>query len=181
MNRTVYESRLLVCVDDPYALHQHLWSMVSGHHDDRPMLYRADRLPEGYLVHVRMETCGAKHMDLAPVECAFREGDTYAFELRTVPERRDGHRVIATPRGEEAIPWLVERAERHGFSVDVSDAISQPLVFEGKRRRRITLNDTWFAGKLVITDPERFYDAYTRGIGRHRGFGFGLIQLANTH
>lgn len=37
--------------------------------------------------------------------------------------------------------------------------------------------DATFHGELIVTDSERFRDLLTRGVGRHRSFGFGMLLL----
>jgi len=37
--------------------------------------------------------------------------------------------------------------------------------------------DATFHGELTITDPDAFHTLLTRGIGRHRSFGFGMLLL----
>ena len=51
MKIQLYEARFLLAgPSTPYALHQHLWELYGGDHDDRPFLYRADPVP-GSLSH----------------------------------------------------------------------------------------------------------------------------------
>lgn len=38
--------------------------------------------------------------------------------------------------------------------------------------------DAWFRGDCRIADGTRFSDLLTRGVGRHRAFGFGMILLS---
>jgi CRISPR system Cascade subunit CasE len=34
-----------------------------------------------------------------------------------------------------------------------------------------------YHGILTVTDPERFYETFTRGIGSAKAFGFGLLTI----
>ena len=35
-----------------------------------------------------------------------------------------------------------------------------------------------FQGVLVVTDPAKFHETFTRGIGPAKAFGFGLLVIA---
>jgi CRISPR system Cascade subunit CasE len=35
-----------------------------------------------------------------------------------------------------------------------------------------------YHGVLTVTDPARFYETFTRGIGSGKAFGFGLLVIA---
>lgn len=38
--------------------------------------------------------------------------------------------------------------------------------------------DAWFRGEVRVTDSNAFSEALSRGVGRHRAFGFGMILLS---
>jgi CRISPR system Cascade subunit CasE len=48
----------------------------------------------------------------------------------------------------------------------------------GNRLLAIERPQALFAAEAVIREPARFADYLTRGIGRHRAFGFGMVLLA---
>jgi CRISPR system Cascade subunit CasE len=51
-------------------------------------------------------------------------------------------------------------------------------VETGKRRvHTITGPDAVFKGEIQVTDGEAFARLVTRGVGRHRAFGFGMLLL----
>jgi len=37
-----------------------------------------------------------------------------------------------------------------------------------------------FQGVLAVTDPARFHETFTRGVGPAKAFGFGLLVIAPT-
>lgn len=82
--------------------------------------------------------------------------------------------------------WLRDQIERHGGA-----AVDQVglLAFRRSRLLRRTQGasrqahycerpDALMEGRLVIRDGERFSELVARGIGRHRGFGFGMLLLS---
>ena len=176
---TVYESHLLAPPSTPYRLHQWLWQQIApnGVSKKRDFLFRAVETDGRWLTHIRMATPNT-NLPLTPKSYDLRHGIRYRFELTTVPVERSGRKTTRILRGESAIPWLEQRAHRGGFRlVEVCTAVSQPLVFYGRNGRRITLNDTLFEGILEVDNSINFTTSMTLGIGRHKGFGFGLIQI----
>lgn len=174
----VREARMLAPYQTPYELHQWLWGYFEGDRDERPFLFRADEVGEEWLVHVRMPESVDMTLKAEPVTYSVTEGARYRFSLKAVPVRRQRHKVVEVLTDEAAVPWLEQRAEVAGFRIlQLEDVLSQPLVFHGKKRRRITLNDTLFEGVLEVLDTEKFEETLTRGLGKHKGFGFGMLQL----
>jgi len=49
---------------------------------------------------------------------------------------------------------------------------------EGRRNHRVEGPDALIGGTLTITDPTAFGALLARGIGRHAGFGYGMVLLA---
>jgi CRISPR-associated protein Cas6/Cse3/CasE subtype I-E len=167
-----------------YRLHKQLWKLFPGNPHPRPFLFRFDEVGERMLVCLRTTSRGEMkkqiHPHLLEVSKGVSVGNRHAFCVRVVPEIREGNRVVDTPRDERAAQWFSQqKAPQHGFKVTrIDTSLSQGRVFNGKRGRRITLNDTLIEGELEVTDIDRFESAMTDGIGRHKGFGFGLLQLA---
>ncbi|MFD8588541.1 type I-E CRISPR-associated protein Cas6/Cse3/CasE [Streptomyces sp. NPDC059637] len=126
--------------------------------------------------------------------------------LRTRTERSDtdrrprgfrvAHRTVA-----QQLAWLIDRAERHGFSIPeastdvpapgldengptgpgpaVSIASRDILRFSKHRDGpRITLSTATFEGRLRVTDPDVLRSTLLGGIGPAKGYGQGLLTLA---
>lgn len=49
---------------------------------------------------------------------------------------------------------------------------------EGRRTHRVEGPDALIGGTLTVTDPAAFAALLARGIGRHAGFGYGMLLLA---
>jgi len=41
-----------------------------------------------------------------------------------------------------------------------------------------TLTSVEFAGVLTVTDPVKFHETFTHGVGSAKAFGFGLLVIA---
>ena len=43
--------------------------------------------------------------------------------------------------------------------------------------KMVTHNSASFVGKLKVMDRAKFQESFRKGIGRAKGFGFGLFQI----
>lgn len=88
------------------------------------------------------------------------------------------HAHISTQYQEQ---WLMERAEKHGFSVQPDEfevVSSQWYSFQkGEKRRRVSLLAVTYEGILRVTDAEAFRKTLTEGIGRGKAYGMGMLTV----
>lgn len=104
--------------------------------------------------------------------------------------------------------WLLDRQETNGFKIvekppervvipghDVDGRVIQDrdvheLVIHDRRqlaftkngqRKPVTVSTVTYDGKLEITDPEALRRILTRGLGRAKGYGCGLMTLAPAY
>ncbi|MDA8138308.1 MAG: type I-E CRISPR-associated protein Cas6/Cse3/CasE [Desulfobacteraceae bacterium] len=112
---------------------------------------------------------------------SFLQHDYYGFELALNPTRRDSNTGKIFPvRGRaQLIDWLVEKAPGHGFEVfSQSLQINHIGVVTYQKNGTIrTHNTATFVGTLKVIERAAFVESFQRGIGRAKGFGFGLLQL----
>ncbi|GAB4356629.1 MAG: hypothetical protein Kow0073_14320 [Immundisolibacter sp.] len=79
--------------------------------------------------------------------------------------------------------WLDRELARNGAAKAIEMRMAgfrlkRALRRDGARKARaITRPDALFKGALRIEDPEAFRALLARGLGRHRGFGFGMLLL----
>ncbi|TDD69375.1 type I-E CRISPR-associated protein Cas6/Cse3/CasE, partial [Actinomadura rubrisoli] len=90
--------------------------------------------------------------------------------------------------------WLLGRQQSAGFKVaekssnrqlmpghDTHDVLvhgCRQLRFAKSGQGRVTLVAVTFDGRLHITDPDAFRVTLTRGLGRAKAYGCGLMTLA---
>lgn len=111
-----------------------------------------------------------------------REHDAFAHLRRSatdaepMPRRDDIYR-----------DWLARILARDGAAVLESAALiayrstrvlRRPVTGEGRRPAVIEGPDATLAGVLAVKNPEVFSRLLARGVGRHCGFGFGMLLLA---
>ncbi len=143
-----------------------------------------------------------------PMPSAWPAGRRLGFELRTCPVRRgrdaerrrwekDAFLVACDHAPRDAgldrdtvyLDWLDELLGRaDGLTVERRKLTSYRRVRlwrrtqgrgrNGREGRRIERPDALFHGVLQVTDGDAFAATLRRGIGRHRGFGFGMLLLA---
>lgn len=118
-----------------------------------------------------------------------RVGQQWRFRLRANPahsvkqsdEKQSDSRgkVYAHITARQQEQWLLERAEKNGFAL--SEGSFRVVHRETRRFRRhqktITLGIATFEGILEVTDLALFLRALTRGIGRAKAFGCGLLTI----
>ncbi|MFC0673201.1 type I-E CRISPR-associated protein Cas6/Cse3/CasE [Brachybacterium hainanense] len=141
--------------------------------------------------------------DYSPLLDGLRTGHERAFRLTANPVqalRPDGSKrgkVVPHVTPAQQVRWLVEKAPRHGFEIrdritEGADSPAEPDVLVDRRtnlsftrrdphsdtRGKVALRTARFEGTLRITDVDAFRETLTRGIGRGRAYGCGLITLA---
>lgn len=121
------------------------------------------RIKEGTTWHFRLRA--------NPTKCCVQSGQTSAI-------RGTVHAHITTEYQKE---WLLERAEKHGFSLrpDTFQTVeSEWKIFrKGSERNRVTLLAVTYEGLLRVTDEELFCKTLTGGIGRGKAYGMGLLTV----
>lgn len=134
---------------------------------------------------------------------ALERGQEWAFRLTAnpvhyvrpkpdLPKRRLAHVTV-----EQQLRWLLDRCERHGFSMppktDGSPNVSlqdrswlrfQKSGDEGgaaaptRSRRGVSIRTVTYEGALTVEDPEALRHSLVRGIGKAKAYGCGMLTLA---
>lgn len=119
-----------------------------------------------------------------PVSRAERERDIYLVAV----SRAEGIGMEAPSRPQIYAEWLSNHLCKDGAAKIVDNTVdligfqrirSQRLAHAagGTKRLIVERPDALFSGELTIGDPEAFSRLMSRGIGRHRTFGFGMLLL----
>ncbi len=171
------ESRFLLPETDPYRVHQYLARLFNGNRMEKHYIYRSDLVVGKSLVQLRTsiedDIEGLSHKTYT-----VGNDDLFHFKLRCVPLQRENHKIVKIYRDFEAEEWLEKRALVNGFELkELNSAISNPLVFSGKNRRKIIINESYLEGVLRVTNIEKFEKALKNGLGRNKGFGFGMLII----
>ncbi|MDO5581637.1 MAG: type I-E CRISPR-associated protein Cas6/Cse3/CasE [Planctomycetia bacterium] len=179
---------------DNYAWHQELWQAFPNRPDDsRDFLFRLDRR-ERFLTVWILSTEEPVQLDWGewktkPVNSTFLKHHRYQFVLRANPtvmrvvrledgsRRKNGQRT-AIYDADELKNWLIQKGNLSGFTVE--QAVCDPPVKEYfyKDKKRCVQSRVDYTGTLSVVDYEKFQNAWLKGIGPARAFGFGLLLLS---
>ena len=117
-------------------------------------------------------------------------GSTWQFRLTANPTRSCGQKGDHDSRGKVYAhctvayqqQWLLERAEKHGFSLSLDEFTVTDCRWLQFRKgtesgRPVSLLSVTYEGILRVTDPDRFRALLTSGIGRGKAYGLGLMTV----
>lgn len=111
----------------------------------------------------------------------FLSSDYYGFEVILNPTKRDikTGKIVSIRGRDNLIQWFILKAPGYGFEViQNSLQVNNVGVVTYKKDKEIcTHNTATFIGKLKVIDRETFIKSFKQGIGRAKGFGFGLLQI----
>ena len=193
------KSVMALRISDAYSLHRVVYSLYDDVRDSRQkkasvasgilyadqggdvrgrqILMLANRAP--------MDTVdgqhGKVHSKIIPDN--FLSHEQYRFKVIVNPTRRSSvSRKLVSVRGHDDIAqWFTVRAT-NSWGFDVSSRHLQVekievLQFKDKQQRKVTIGQAHVQGLLRVTDKDQFYKSFTRGIGRARAYGCGLLQI----
>lgn len=95
-------------------------------------------------------------------------------------------------RSEVYVQWLRELLTRQGGAELLDAEVSRYQMLgvtrksqksstdEQRHSRLVSGPDAVLTGQLRVTDPQAFAQLLSRGVGRHRAFGFGLLLLRSA-
>ena len=120
------------------------------------------------------------------VNLRLRKGQALRFRLRANPTKRTAKKSDGSPAGyisrlykpENQVGWLKRKAESGGFAIHSMVAIPEGDLLGYKDNKTITMYSVIFEGILVVKDVYVFLATLSRGIGRGKRFGFGLLSVA---
>jgi CRISPR system Cascade subunit CasE len=131
-----------------------------------------------------------------PMPTRFESGQRFGFSVRVCPVKRRHDKGPAIEvdafrrdrwldRGTAYHDWIrnriggatVLRSDLQGFRLDPLLRRTQAETVADRQKRKLFRPDAVLEGLLQVTDPDRFRATLIQGVGRHRGFGFGMVLL----
>ena len=172
---------------DEYGLHKLVYRLFPDSLQ-RDFLYYVE--PVGVLGEVKILIqskvrpvyCGIGELETKDIPSEFYQWSKFFFKIRINPVVKVNGRVKRIDgRTNSAIDWLVRRADQIGvcFVNDSMDKISGGVIHMTKdyESKPIVISYADITGVLNVVDINKFLSAVSNGIGGHKGFGFGLLQL----
>ncbi len=185
---------------DCYDWHQAVWKAFPGHDGERrEFLTRLDQRREGFRLlivsptqAVRPDWCpaDAESWKTKPIPESYFTRRRYMFQLcgnptKKVASRPDGSltkngRRVPLGKREELVEWIKRKGEQGGFAVDEATlrTFSRGREYFEKSGQTGLHSAVEFQGVLTVTDPAKFHQTFTSGIGSAKAFGFGLLVIA---
>lgn len=190
------------------AAHRLVWTLFGDSSERRrDFLWRAKGQAGFLILSARppQDPEGLFDLETKPFAPVLRAGQRLRFSLRANPvvaiplaqgqrgKRHDVvmHALCAVPPGQRAAArreaietagraWLHRQAQRAGFRVEDGVAVDgyEQLRIPREKAPAMRLSVLEFDGVLTVGDPEGLLAAMTRGFGRGRAFGCGLMLIA---
>jgi CRISPR system Cascade subunit CasE len=138
----------------------------------RPVLRQQGRERDVFLVEVERAAAKTRSSDGAP-EASSAPGREAVY-LRWLSDQfvaRGAARLIDARMTRFQLTEVLRRTQTSAMGA--ANASAAP----GRRPRQVGGPDAVFAGHLQVDDPTAFAALVTRGVGRHRAFGFGMLLL----
>lgn len=180
-------------VTDAYSVHRVVYSLFPAQEGQTRDFLFADKGGDFHarkiliLSRRRPDQPTLGRLESKEIPSTFLEHEIYGFEVRMNPTKREKAtgKTVSVRGKESLLSWFCEKAlSTYGFEV-LKDSQGTPLIqvqgigvqsFE-KDGAVVVHGEATFIGKLRVVDRESFRKAFEEGMGRAKGFGFGLLQL----
>lgn len=182
---SIYDCRALD-IKDAYSIHRVVYSLfpkIEG--DTRDFLFAdkgGDARGRKILILSERNPLQPEHGELLvkPVPDVFLTCDSYAFEIILNPVKRDSKSSSLIPISRDDLPeWFSSKAPSLGFEIvkgTLTVKVNSVQRFK-KDNAEVIHSSATFVGQLKVIDRPLFIKSFKEGIGRAKGFGFGLLQL----
>jgi len=183
-----------------YEWHKLSWSLFpeKNANDKRDFITRLDMSANEceFIVlseckSVKPDWCALENWKIKEVEEKFFQQQQYLFKANVNPvialckrdpkgnpKKRGSYYAIL--KKEELQEWLMEKGEKNGFRIldEPELEIAAPIFNKlYKKKNEGVIVGVEFKGALQVIDQNKFIRIAKEGIGRARGFGFGMLVI----
>ena len=110
-----------------------------------------------------------------------RAGEEVRFTLTASPSRRQGETRdrywFPASDVSSRVAWLEKRACSFGFALTARPAVEATIIEIERQGRRFGIDRTCFHGTLRVVDQSVLHGVLEAGIGPHKAFGMGLLEV----
>ncbi|WP_073997638.1 type I-E CRISPR-associated protein Cas6/Cse3/CasE [Anaerococcus urinomassiliensis] len=96
------------------------------------------------------------------------------------PDKNNRGKIVPL-KSEDFEKFLLDRSEKNGFTLKEDDFIISDRKYvdfqHNKNAKRIKLDIVTYEGRLTINDKEKMIKTLTKGIGKKKAYGFGLMTI----
>lgn len=179
-------------ITDPYSIHRTVYSLFPKTGEGERDFLFADKgassdepriLTRRILILSKRAPLQPEHgcIESKEIPESFLHWDHYGFELRLNPVKREkgGGKLVPIRGRENLLEWFCAKSESWGFATNrerLQIQNSGVQIFE-KQNGQVIQNTATFIGTLDVTDRPLFVKSFEEGIGRGKGFGFGLLEI----
>jgi CRISPR system Cascade subunit CasE len=179
---------------DSYAWHKAVWDAFPDQPNRRrDYLTRLDHIQDHFRLLILSPDLPVRppwsdHWESKEISLRYFGAKHYRFQLcanptKKVASRADGTltkngRRVPLTRREELVQWMERKAAQGGFAIatDSLQTIPKGREYFSKQGGSGVHSAVEFRGTLAVLDRDRFYEAFQRGIGSAKAFGFGLLM-----
>lgn len=128
-----------------------------------------------------------------PLFKKLKEGQRWSFRLRANPtkslfnsEKPNQRGKVVAVKPSEQKNWLIKCGVNNGFSVqehefDVVESLWKRFIKDKhENKKEVILYTAVYEGILTITDPLRFANTLSKGVGRGKAYGCGMLTIAGS-
>lgn len=132
---------------------------------------------------------GFETRDYSPLLERIQDGSVWHFRLTANPTISSSKKCKTGERGKvEAhisdkyqMKWLLDRAEKYGFTLSEDDfcvtGVKWYIFRKGAERNRVSILSVTYEGILKVTDKKAFCETLINGIGREKAYGLGMLTV----
>lgn len=174
-------------ISDAYSVHRVVYSLFPKQgQETRDFLFAdkgEDLLGRRILILSKREPVKLAHgvVETKVIPESFLNHTHYGFEVQLNPTKREKNsgKIVSIRGRESLLAWFNEKASGWGFSVEPGSLQVQAVGVQSfKKDDTLVVQGTaTFMGRLTVVDRGAFIKSFTTGIGRAKGFGFGLFQI----
>jgi CRISPR system Cascade subunit CasE len=183
---------------DAYDWHQAVWKAFPGRdRERRDFLTRLDQRRDGFRLLIispapptRPDWCPPESWKTKLIPASYFARRRYVFQVCANPTKKvaskpdgtvtkNGRRVPLVKR-QDLVDWIRRKGEQGSFTVDEASlrTFSRGREYFEKNGQAGLHSAVEFEGVLTVTDPAKFHETFTHGIGSAKAFGFGLLVIA---
>lgn len=138
----------------------------------------------------RLEYYGVKNSaetkSYEPFLSSIKEGMKFRFRVTLNPVKsvsdencKNRGRVYPILNEKELVDFLLKRSEKNGFHLNENEftVVNQGFEVLKKSKETTKLRKAVYEGVLTVSDKERFIETLTKGFGKKKAYGFGMMTV----
>lgn len=150
----------------------------------RSFVYDIAKIGEAALVTVRASAFSGQ-IPAEPGAITVKSEDTLTIRAKVSAVRRQSHENAAGKRSiahkmieaSEIPEWASALLSRHGMTAESVRCFGLQSYKVAKGKQFFLVNEASIEADVKVSAADQFVNAFLSGIGRHKGYGFGKIEV----